>query len=59
MIKVAVLGAGRIGQIHAANVAANPRAKLVAVADPIAAAGKSGTVKRNIGTSLCHDVSHL
>jgi len=40
MIRVAVLGAGRIGQIHAANVAANPRAKLVAVADPIDAAAR-------------------
>lgn len=35
MIRVAVLGAGRIGQIHAANVAANPRAQLVAVVDPV------------------------
>jgi myo-inositol 2-dehydrogenase/D-chiro-inositol 1-dehydrogenase len=41
MIRVAVLGAGRIGQIHAANVAASRRARLVAVADPIAAAGAS------------------
>ena len=41
MIRVAVLGAGRIGQIHAANAAANPRATLVAVADPIAAAAES------------------
>jgi len=41
MIRVAVLGAGRIGQIHAANVAASPRARLIAVADPIAAAGKA------------------
>jgi myo-inositol 2-dehydrogenase/D-chiro-inositol 1-dehydrogenase len=40
MIRVAVLGAGRIGQIHAANVAANPRAKLIAVADPIDASGR-------------------
>ena len=40
MIRVAVLGAGRIGKIHAANVAANPRATLVAVADPIAAAAE-------------------
>jgi myo-inositol 2-dehydrogenase/D-chiro-inositol 1-dehydrogenase len=36
VIRVAVLGAGRIGKIHAANVAANARATLVAVADPIA-----------------------
>lgn len=41
MIRVAVLGAGRIGQIHAANVAANPLATLVVVADPFPAAGKS------------------
>jgi len=39
--------AGRIGQIHAANVAANPRAKLVAVADPIAASGKALAAKLN------------
>jgi myo-inositol 2-dehydrogenase/D-chiro-inositol 1-dehydrogenase len=38
MIRVAVLGAGRIGRIHAANVAANPRARLVAVSDAIPAA---------------------
>ena len=41
MIRVAVLGAGRIGKIHAANVAANPRATLVVVADPIAAAAQA------------------
>lgn len=38
MIRIAVLGAGRIGKIHAANVAANPDAKLVVVADPVEAA---------------------
>ena len=41
MIRVAVLGAGRIGRIHAANVAANPRATLVTVVDPIAAAAEA------------------
>lgn len=41
MIRVAVLGAGRIGQIHAANVAANPLAKLVAVVDPIEASARA------------------
>ena len=41
MVRVAVLGAGRIGQIHAANVEANRRANLVAVADPIEAAARS------------------
>jgi myo-inositol 2-dehydrogenase / D-chiro-inositol 1-dehydrogenase len=41
MIRVAVLGAGRIGNIHARNVAMNPNCKLVAVADPIESAAKS------------------
>jgi myo-inositol 2-dehydrogenase/D-chiro-inositol 1-dehydrogenase len=38
MLRVAVLGAGRIGKIHAGNVALNPRLKLIAVADPVAEA---------------------
>src|SRR5438067_1592429 len=41
MIAVAVLGAGRIGKIHARNVAQNPRCRLVAVADPVESAAKS------------------
>jgi myo-inositol 2-dehydrogenase/D-chiro-inositol 1-dehydrogenase len=40
MLRVAVLGAGRIGRIHAANVAADRRAKLVAVADPLKGAAQ-------------------
>ena len=38
MVRIAVLGAGRIGKIHAANAAASQRAKLVAVADPFGGA---------------------
>jgi myo-inositol 2-dehydrogenase/D-chiro-inositol 1-dehydrogenase len=34
-VRIAVLGAGRIGRIHAASVAANPKAELIAIADPI------------------------
>jgi len=34
MIRMAVLGAGRIGKIHAANVAADRRTRLTVVADP-------------------------
>jgi myo-inositol 2-dehydrogenase/D-chiro-inositol 1-dehydrogenase len=33
MLTMALLGAGRIGRIHGGNVAANPRARLAAVAD--------------------------
>lgn len=36
MLGVAVLGAGRIGRIHSRNVAAHPKARLVAIADPVA-----------------------
>lgn len=41
MLRIAVLGAGRIGKIHAANVARSPRARLVAVADPVADAARA------------------
>jgi myo-inositol 2-dehydrogenase/D-chiro-inositol 1-dehydrogenase len=34
MLGIAVLGAGRIGKIHAANIAAERRTKLMVVADP-------------------------
>ena len=34
MIRIAILGAGRIGRIHGRNAAAHPKAKLVAVSDP-------------------------
>ena len=33
MIKVGLLGAGRIGKVHAKSIAAHPGSKLVAVAD--------------------------
>ena len=42
MIKVAVVGAGFMGSLHASCVANNPRAKLVAVVD----------VNANVGTAL-------
>jgi myo-inositol 2-dehydrogenase/D-chiro-inositol 1-dehydrogenase len=35
MIRIGLLGAGRIGQIHGRNVAAHPNATLVAIADAI------------------------
>ena len=41
MLKIAVIGAGRIGRIHAANIAANPAAHLAGVADVDAAAAKA------------------
>jgi myo-inositol 2-dehydrogenase/D-chiro-inositol 1-dehydrogenase len=41
MQKIALIGAGRIGKIHAANVAAHPELQLAYVIDPIADAAKS------------------
>jgi myo-inositol 2-dehydrogenase/D-chiro-inositol 1-dehydrogenase len=35
MISIALLGAGRIGQIHGRNIAASKRAKLAGIADPL------------------------
>jgi len=41
MLEIAVLGAGRIGRIHAGNIAAHPGARLAGIADtdPAAASG--------------------
>lgn len=41
MLTIALLGAGRIGQIHGGNAAAHPRTRLVAVADPDATAAET------------------
>ena len=46
MISIALLGAGRIGQIHGRNIAASPRAKLAAIADPFPD-GRQGPVGRD------------
>ncbi len=35
MVRFALFGAGRIGQVHAATLAAHPRAELVVVCDPM------------------------
>jgi len=40
MINIAVLGAGRIGRIHARNAASTPSCRLVAVADPFGSAAR-------------------
>ncbi len=40
-LNIAVLGAGRIGQVHAAAIASVPNANLVAVSDPVRAAAEN------------------
>jgi myo-inositol 2-dehydrogenase/D-chiro-inositol 1-dehydrogenase len=41
MLSIAVIGAGRIGRIHAPNIAAHPRARLAGVADVDAGAAEA------------------
>lgn len=38
MLRIAIVGAGRIGQVHARTVSAHPGAQLVLIADPVAGA---------------------
>jgi myo-inositol 2-dehydrogenase/D-chiro-inositol 1-dehydrogenase len=40
MIRFGVIGAGRIGKVHSATIAANPKAKLVYIADAVAKAAE-------------------
>ena len=39
-MKVALLGAGRIGRVHAASIGMDPRSELVAITDPVARAAE-------------------
>lgn len=41
MVNILIFGAGRIGQLHAANVAANPRARLASIVDVDAVAANA------------------
>ena len=41
MLRIGLLGAGRIGRIHGANVAAHPRARLAAIADAVPATAEA------------------
>ena len=41
MIRIAVIGAGRIGQIHAANLVQNENADVIYVSDVVEAAASS------------------
>ena len=41
MLRFAVIGAGRIGAVHAATVAGHPRAELALVADPVPGAAEA------------------
>lgn len=57
MLRVAVLGAGRIGRIHATNVANNRHAELVGVADPVGVAAED--LARELGCDASPDPAAL
>ena len=59
--KIGLIGAGRIGRVHAASIAGNSRAKLVCVVDQIASAAESvaeqygastGTLEKVLGAGI-------
>lgn len=52
MLRVAVLGAGRIGRVHALNVSLNRNARLVAIADPIGSAAETLATELGCEASL-------
>jgi len=54
MLRFALFGAGRIGQVHAASIAAHPRADLGWVCDPFAAA--AGPLAEKYGATATADV---
>jgi myo-inositol 2-dehydrogenase/D-chiro-inositol 1-dehydrogenase len=57
MVKFAVLGCGRIGRMHARNLARHPRAELVAVYD--IAAGAAQETARELGVRADSSVEQL
>ena len=56
MLNVALLGAGRIGRVHAVNIAANSRSALVAVADVNADAARELAGTYGAKTSNVEDI---
>ena len=56
MHKVALIGAGRIGRIHARNAALHPRIELAAVVDPVEASARSLAGEWNARVSTLDEV---
>ncbi|TYT27293.1 inositol 2-dehydrogenase [Luteimonas viscosa] len=56
MSKVALIGAGRIGRIHARNAALHPRLELAAVVDPVTASAGSIAGEWNARVSSLEEV---
>ncbi|HEY5629577.1 MAG TPA: Gfo/Idh/MocA family oxidoreductase, partial [Candidatus Limnocylindrales bacterium] len=52
MLRIAMLGAGRVGQVHARSISEHPEAELALVVDPIEAAASSLGAKHGAPWSL-------
>ncbi|SPT52843.1 Inositol 2-dehydrogenase [Actinomyces bovis] len=57
MLNIAIIGAGRIGQVHAKTVAAHPGAKLTLVCDPMGDAAQ--TLASQYGARACKDAEEV
>jgi myo-inositol 2-dehydrogenase / D-chiro-inositol 1-dehydrogenase len=55
MLRIAILGCGRIGKMHAANVAAHPRASLAMVYDTFAPAAEAVGAEHNVAVASSPD----
>ena len=56
MVGIAVLGCGRIGLIHARNLARHPRAKLVMVFDVLAQAAQQTATELGVKIAAGDDL---
>jgi len=57
MLRLAIIGAGRIGQVHAKTIAAHSAAELVLIADPVA--GAAATVAAGFGVRSTEDIEDV
>ena len=55
-MKVALIGAGRIGKVHATSIKADPRSTLVAVADVMAEAAEALAAEHGIAARTVDDI---
>ena len=56
MIRFGVIGAGRIGKVHAATIAANPKAKLAYIADALPKAAEELAAKHGAKTASVDEI---
>ncbi len=56
MIKFGVIGAGRIGKVHSATIAANPKAKLVYIADVMPQAASDLATKHGVKVASVDEI---